>query len=51
MGKNIELVSNLVNKFLAGDGQGYIDGCHDEFYGKIFSGLIPEVMKFVEKMI
>ena len=41
MGKNIELVSNLVNKFLAGDGQGYIDGCHDEFYGKIFSGLIP----------
>ena len=41
MGKNIELVSNLLNKFLAGDGQGYIDGCHDEFYGKIFSGLIP----------
>ena len=39
--KNIELVQNLLSKFLAGDSEGYIDGCHDEFYGKIFSGLIP----------
>ena len=39
--KNIELVKGLLDKFLAGDSQGYIDGCHEEFYGKVFSGLIP----------
>lgn len=38
---NIKLVKDLLNKFLQGDSTGYIDGCHDEFYGKIFSGLIP----------
>lgn len=38
---NIQLVKDLLNKFLDGDSQGYIDGCHEEFYGKIFSGLIP----------
>ena len=38
---NIELVKNLLQKFLNGDGDGYISGCHDNFYGKIFSGLIP----------
>ena len=39
--KNIELVKGLLDKFLAGDGAGYIEGCHEEFYGKVFSGLIP----------
>ena len=39
--KNIELVKGLLDKFMAGDGAGYIEGCHEEFYGKVFSGLIP----------
>lgn len=39
--QNIKLVKELLDKFLAGDNQAYIDGCHDDFYGKIFSGLIP----------
>jgi len=39
--KNIELVKGLLDKFVVGDSQGYIDGCHEEFYGKVFSGLIP----------
>lgn len=38
---NIELVKGLLQKFLNGDSEGYIEGCHEEFYGKIFSGLIP----------
>ena len=41
MSKNIELVKGLVNKFLEGDSEGYLEGCHENFYGKIFSGLIP----------
>jgi len=39
--QNIKLVKDLLHKFLSGDNQGYIDGCHTNFYGKIFSGLIP----------
>ena len=31
MGENIKLVSSLVDKFLAGDSEGYLDGCHDGF--------------------
>ena len=27
MGENIKLVSSLVDKFLAGDSEGYLDGC------------------------
>ena len=38
---NINLVKDLLQKFLNGDNDGYLNGCHDEFYGKIFSGLIP----------
>ena len=38
---NITLVKNLLDKFLQGDCDAYINGCHDDFYGKIFSGLIP----------
>ena len=40
--ENIELVKGLLDKFLAGDDVGYIDGCHEEFHG-IYdtSGLIP----------
>ena len=39
--QNISLIKSLLDKFLAGDAQGYIDGCHEDFYGKIWSGLIP----------
>ena len=46
---NIQLVKELLDKFLSGDGKGYIDGCHDDFYGKIFSGLIPVELKLKEK--
>ena len=38
--KNIILIKGLLNEFLSGNAKGYIDGCHEEFYGKIFSGLI-----------
>ena len=39
--KNIGLVKSLVQKFMDGNAEGYIEGCHENFYGKIFSGLIP----------
>ena len=39
--QNIRLVKGLVEKFMNGNAEGYIDGCHEDFYGKIFSGLIP----------
>ena len=39
--KNIELIKSLLDKYMNGDGQGYIDGCSDDFKGQIFSGLIP----------
>ncbi len=39
--KNIELSKNLLEKYTNGDGQGYINGCSNDFKGKIFSGLIP----------
>ena len=39
--ENIRLVKSLVNEFMNGNGPGYIDGCSDDFHGKIFSGLIP----------
>ena len=39
--QNILLIKSLLEKFTSGDSEGYISGCHDDFYGKIFSGLIP----------
>ena len=39
--KNIRLVKGLVEKFMNGNAEGYIEGCHENFQGKIFSGLIP----------
>ena len=39
--QNINLIKGLLKEFLSGNAKGYIDGCHEEFYGKIFSGLIP----------
>lgn len=38
---NTQLVKNAVNEFKNGNSQGYIDYLHDDFYGKIWSGLIP----------
>ena len=38
--QNISLIKSLLDKFLAGDAQRIIDGCHEDFYGKIWSGLI-----------
>ena len=32
MSKNIELVKGLVNKFLEGDSEGYLEGCHENFF-------------------
>ena len=34
--KNIELVKSLLQKFLNGDSEGYIGGCHNEFCRKDF---------------
>ena len=39
--KNITLVKNLLQEIAKGNPQGYVDGCHENFYGKIWSGLIP----------
>ena len=39
--KNIELIKSLLEKYMNGDAQGYINGCSNDFKGKIFSGLIP----------
>ena len=38
---NVRLVKNAVNEFMNGNPEGYIDYLHDDFYGKIWSGLIP----------
>ena len=38
--KNIQLIKSLVEKFINGDGAGYIAGCHPEFSGSILPGLI-----------
>ena len=38
---NVRLVKNAVNEFMSGNSQGYIDYLDDDFYGKIWSGLIP----------
>ena len=37
---NARLVKNAMNEFGSGNSQGYIDYLHDDFYGKIWSGLI-----------
>ena len=31
-----DLLKNYLINYTAGDNQAYIDGCHDDFYGKIF---------------
>ena len=38
--KNIQLIKSLVEKFMNGDGAGYLIGCHPEFSGSILPGLI-----------
>ena len=38
--KNTNIVKSALNEFMNGNPQGYVDMCHDEFYGKIWSGLI-----------
>ena len=38
---NVRVVKNAVNEFMSGNPEGYIDYLHDDFYGKIWSGLIP----------
>lgn len=38
---NIARVQELVGKFQAGDGAGYIEGCSEDFRGSILSGVIP----------
>jgi hypothetical protein len=56
---NIDIVKNALNKFMNDNPHGYLDLCHDEFYGKIWSGLIEggdeikgkeEFVKFMEEM-
>ena len=37
---NIDIVKNALSKFMNDNPQGYLDSCHDQFYGKIWSGLI-----------
>ena len=56
---NIKIVKNALNEFSNGNLQGYVDACHSEFYGKIWSGLIEggdeiygknEFIKFMDEM-
>ena len=58
--KNITLIKNLLNEYKNDNFQGYLDGCHENFYGKIWSGLIPggeeingkaEFIKCMDEMI